>query len=218
MWFRKVILSLLGTLMTTASLLSGCGGAQDGSPGLARRPPASQRIAEREIIEAPEATVLQLKACVDARPGPWGESYHALMYDVTANKGGDVSKVTLRDATLRDTALEACFKKALVAMEVPAEALRSHSSKPVSGQSRAAVGIVQAVAAPIALAPILIPALGVTIIVAISIDIVRNVTSGPDCKEVKEDCIIACNRKLPTGDYGFRFWNCVNQCMRTAGC
>lgn len=84
--------------------------------------------------------------------------------------------------------------------------------------SRSSVGVVQAVAAPIALAPMLIPALGVTIIVAISIEIVRNAASGPDCKEVKEDCIVACNPKLPTPDFGFKFWNCVKRCMETAGC
>lgn len=84
--------------------------------------------------------------------------------------------------------------------------------------SRGEVGVVQAVVAPIALAPIVIPALGVTIIVAISVSIIRDAVSGPDCNEVKADCIVACNGKLPTGDFGFRFWNCVNRCMRTAGC
>ena len=40
-----------------------------------------------------------------------------------------------------------------------------------------------------------------------------------DCKQVKDDCIETCSEtSLPSGDNGFRFWNCVNKCMEAAGC
>ena len=41
----------------------------------------------------------------------------------------------------------------------------------------------------------------------------------PDCKKVKADCIEQCSdSSLPSGDHGFRFWNCVNKCMEANGC
>lgn len=93
-------------------------------------------------------------------------------------------------------------------MRVPKEALRLRSSGPVSGGENTHFGIVQAAAAPVALAPIIIPALGITIIVAISLEIIRNATSGPDCKKVKQECINYCSdTTLPTHDYGWKFQN-----------
>jgi hypothetical protein len=41
----------------------------------------------------------------------------------------------------------------------------------------------------------------------------------PDCAKVKEECLKTCSESsLPTGDYGFKFWNCVNRCMAENGC
>ena len=39
------------------------------------------------------------------------------------------------------------------------------------------------------------------------------------CKKIKDYCIDICSdTALPSGDRGFRFWNCVNQCMEEHGC
>jgi hypothetical protein len=39
------------------------------------------------------------------------------------------------------------------------------------------------------------------------------------CRYVKNDCIEICSEtSLPSGDNGFRFWNCVNECMAEEGC
>jgi RHS repeat-associated protein len=40
----------------------------------------------------------------------------------------------------------------------------------------------------------------------------------PDCKAVKEKCLAQCSEDLPTTDFGFQFWNCVNKCMAEEGC
>lgn len=214
-------------LVTVASLgfvmSFGCGGAQEElnyAPRERELPRPMEAIAS---VEVPEATAQGLKACVGNANIPRNQESHAFQYDLGASEQGEVSTVDLRDATMRDTSLEGCFRRVLEALVVPDEVLRMRGGKPFSGgenqyRSRGNVGIVQAAAAPIALAPIIIPALGITIIVAISIDIIRKATSEPDCKEVKQDCIHACESKLPTGDYGFKFWNCVNLCMQTAGC
>jgi len=40
-----------------------------------------------------------------------------------------------------------------------------------------------------------------------------------DCAKVKNECIERCsNSSLPSGDHGFKFWNCVNRCMKDNGC
>lgn len=42
---------------------------------------------------------------------------------------------------------------------------------------------------------------------------------GVDCKQQKDKCIEQCSdTALPSGDGGFRYWNCVNDCMTAAGC
>lgn len=201
----------------------GCGGAQQESIDRQYEPAVPSAPSPAQMIEVPETTSIAMKSCVENVSHSWDARTHAFQYRLGTNERGKVLGVTLQDATIRDSSLEACFERALATMSVPEDALRLRSSKPFSGGehatvSRGNVGVVQAAAAPIALAPILIPAIGVTIIVAISLDIIRKATSAPDCKEVKQDCIRACEGKLPTGDYGFRFWNCVNACMRTAGC
>jgi hypothetical protein len=75
--------------------------------------------------------------------------------------------------------------------------------------------------AAIALAEVVIEAGGVTVIAEVAILIVAaEIDAGtrPDCKEVKNDCIRACERTLPTPDHGFKFWNCVKRCMASSGC
>ena len=39
------------------------------------------------------------------------------------------------------------------------------------------------------------------------------------CRKVKNECIEDCSDEaMPTGDHGFKFWNCVNSCMERRGC
>lgn len=199
-------------------------GAQDEHPHV-RRQPTPSTVSTPPLIEAPEKTAREVKECVEAAGYQWDEPSYAFLYDIEASDQGKVLKVKLRDTTLRYAPLEACIERALAAMEVPEDALRRRASNAVSvGQSRssysrATIGVVQAAAAPIALAPILIPALGVTIIVAISLDIVRKATSGPDCKQVKQECITYCSdTTLPTPDFGWKFQKCKNECLERHGC
>ena len=43
--------------------------------------------------------------------------------------------------------------------------------------------------------------------------------SEPDCEKIKDQCIDTCSETaLPTSDYGFKFWNCLNACMAQNGC
>jgi hypothetical protein len=225
MYFRKALSSLLASMVAVASIPLGCGGvAQEEGPGVVLRQQELPRMAEGGSVEVPDATVREIKACVDARADRWPEPSYTFQYDMRATDRGDVVGVKLHDATLRDASLEACFERALAAMNVPKDALQLRVVKPFSGgestySSRTSAGFVQALAAPIALAPIFIPALGVTIIVAISLDIIRKATSGPNCKQVKAECITFCSdTTLPTPDFGWKFQKCKNDCLESQGC
>lgn len=156
-----------------------------------------------------------MQACAEQHaPKMPGESF-AVLFELEVGKNGNTIRV--KDSMLNGNALEICLVHSLEQMDES----RAASFQPnVSPQSRSMIGVVQAAAAPIALLPIALAAAGVTILVGVTIYVAAEVTKDDTahCKEVKEDCIVACNNKLPTGDFGFRFWNCVNRCMRTAGC
>jgi len=216
--------NLIGSGLLAFTMFFGCGSAQEEPIHAHHEPVLPNATESARNVEVPEVTVRAMKACVDAVKIPRTETSHAFQYNLQVNERGNVSKVHLQDATTRESSLEACFKQALEAMVVPDEALRMRVVRPVSGGEnmssiRGDLSVVQAAAAPIALAPILIPALGVTIIVAISLDIIRKATSGRDCKEVKEQCIEYCSETtLPTGDYGWKFQKCKNECLERHGC
>jgi len=39
------------------------------------------------------------------------------------------------------------------------------------------------------------------------------------CKRIRNMCIAQCSdTSLPSGNYGFSFWNCVNKCLQRYGC
>jgi hypothetical protein len=91
------------------------------------------------------------------------------------------------------------------------------------------MGFAEALGAVVQLVPILVVAAGVTVIVVVTVAIVMeaakiDATDEPkpvdtDCKQVKERCISSCSSSsLPTGDHGFKFWNCVKRCMAEQGC
>jgi hypothetical protein len=46
----------------------------------------------------------------------------------------------------------------------------------------------------------------------------ENAYEAKRCKQVKEDGIEYCSALLPTTDYGFEFWNCLNQYIEDHGC
>jgi len=58
------------------------------------------------------------------------------------------------------------------------------------------------------------------LIIALAVGVViKKVTEKPDCEKIREYCICKCSETtLPTGDNGFKFWNCVNKCMEENGC
>ena len=205
---RKVLSGLAGLA------LFGCGGDPSYEPRAS--PQGFISGPQTQSPEAPLETKYVLQACVD-RHGPRlpSDSY-AILFDLEATRSGGITSVKIKDSMVSGSEVEQCLANALKQMNVPAA---MNTRQGVTPQSRSLPGIIQAAAAPIALLPIALVAGGVTILLGVTVYVATEALKDTaHCKEVKEDCIVACNGKLPTGDFGFRFWNCVNRCMRTAGC
>lgn len=202
----------------------GCSNSPRFSASLSPSPP--------DGLTAPPSTVEQLSECANHGTSQFTDTNYAIMFDLEAAADGDILQAKITDSMLGDGEMESCMARALEEMELPSvtRAMRSHklgSNGKASAQSRPQIGNVLVLGGPINLVPILVVAGGVTILVAVAIYVVSDSTAasddptsaGPDCKKEKERCLDVCSdSSLPSGDHGFRFWNCVNKCMADAGC
>jgi hypothetical protein len=164
-------------------------------------------------VEAPRRTIAAMQVCADRfAPKLPGESF-AVMYDVNIGARGNVVKV--KDSMLDGSPLEHCLATALEQMDT------SMVQSNVSPQSQGMIGVVQALAAPIALAPIALVAGGATIVVGAMFYLASEAVKERErCKQVKADCIAKCTKEtLPTGTYnGDPFFQCRRTCLEAAGC
>jgi hypothetical protein len=126
--------------------------------------------------EAPRETVTAMQTCADRLAPSLSPDHYAILFDVESTKGGQVTKVKIKDSMLGGSELEACLTSALEQMAVPASATRTQKTG-VTPDSRGIVGVAQAAAAPIALVPILLVVGGVTILAVVTVSVASgNVT------------------------------------------
>jgi hypothetical protein len=182
--------------------------------------------------EVPEGVALRFRTCAVEHRRHLRPAEHSVRFDVKLAKDGQVDSVALRDSTLGDEDLEDCMASALRSLSADDLPMRRSDSRrrgPVAPESRALFGQSEAALACLASPPclltltFLIGAAYITVhiyLYALSQSSTDTTTSGDiDCKEVKEKCHDSCtDTALPTGDFGFKFWNCVNKCMDEAGC
>lgn len=215
-----------GMLLIASVWTTGCGVAPE-VPHVAYSTEPERTIPkETKSIDVPDTTARELQSCVNAVAGRWSGPSHAFQYDLSSNEKGVVQTATLRDTTFHDSTLEACFTQVLSKMRVPEEALRLRIAKPFSGgenkaRLRGDVGVVQAVAAPIALAPIALAAAGVVILVAVAVHVIDDATAERErCKRVLEFCIAKCTEEaIPSGSpSGDPFFKCRKECLDAANC
>ena len=140
--------------------LSGCGAASDGGYEVIYRGSNTPNVSASEdrqdlprantrSIEAPREVITAMQLCADRfAPKLRGESF-AVLFDIEVTKTGNTVKA--KDSMLDGSPLEPCLANALERMDTSTAV---NVQPNVSPQSRAAVGVVQALAAPIALAPI----------------------------------------------------------------
>ena len=178
----------------------------------------------------PASTVRALQACAKKHAGRLGRHAYEIDFQVELTDN-QVSKVRPKGPRLDDAGLERCMMDALRTMADagytpnPDELISHGGLLPARGL----LANVSVISQLIRLAPLVVTASGVTIVVGVAVLVVAAAVSLKDaadedaekerCKKVKEDCLVACSRSsLPTGDHGFKFWNCVNRCMEAAGC
>ena len=203
-----------------SSLLAGALWSCSADPGYEPRhePRESQpyvtedRLKPAPSLEAPRKTLGALQVCADryaVRLSGKSDSY-AVMVDLEVAGDGATAKV--KDSMIPGTELETCLTNVLERMDIPDSVART------SPQSRSMVGVVQAVAAPIALAPIVLVAGGVTILVGVTIyvaagtlDATRVERCKLACDVVNRLCIARCTPRNNK--------ECMNRCNQdTAAC
>lgn len=195
--------------------LMGC--ASD--PGYEYRPSAEVLVSERhprpvESPEAPGKTIADLQACVDRYASRLSLNSAAIQYDIEAKP----FSVKIKDSMISGSELEACLTRALEDMELTPNIL---NARRVSPQSRSSLGVVQAAAAPIALAPIALVAVGVTILVGVTIYVATEALNERErCRKVKEVCIDSCTDGfMPSGQPdGMPYHECLRRCLEAQGC
>jgi hypothetical protein len=170
-------------------------------------------------IEAPRKTVVALQQCAERYSSTSPQTSLAVLFDIEVTAEGKPNAVRIKDSMLDGNDLERCFAGELERMSMPSAANRRNVSSP----SRSVVSVVQAAAAPIALAPIVLVAGTVTILLGITIyvasEAVDAVSEAQRCRAVKEQCINHCSGPagLPAPGGG-RFRRCMHDCMQAQGC
>jgi hypothetical protein len=185
---------------------------------------------------APESTVAQLTGCAERGALRLSDTHYAIIFDVNATESGRVREAKVRDSIIPDRGMESCMVRALEAMAVPGSVMAMRSSHRasnglISPESRGHTGNVLVLGAAIELAPILIVAAGVTILVAVTVHLMSDASSSPHdatdeqrererCKRVLERCIEKCtDETLPTGTFnGDPFFKCRRQCLEAENC
>jgi len=189
------VLSSMGLALglSFAMMPLACGGPE----GYARPTHAAS-----EGLTAPPATVERLTACAAHGQGRLTDSHYAIVFDVDVTEGGRVREARVKDSLLGDRGIESCMVSALEEMSVSRSVVdamvsQARSSSGVSPASRGAMGNVFVLGGGITLTPVVI-ALGVTIIVAISLhvggEVVEAIKKRPrkveqKCQPLLDECL-----------------------------
>lgn len=221
--FTRLALSLgLSLSLGFAFTPLGCGGKQK----VVDYAPADGRP------EVPDGIKEELTDCVKRGVGRLSDSHYAIMFNVRADDDGDVSSVEIEDSLMGDRAIESCMRRALQGMTVPSSIRAMRSSRAdgegvVAPGSRALVGNPLVLGgATVALGPVVIVAAGVTVLVAVTIYLVSEMSKPSDmadeeyerCHKVKDACNIKCGPFLDQDVYGAQYHNCWRKCLEAEDC
>jgi len=170
----------------------------------------------------PNATASRLRECIDELSGELRGGFYGYEYLVRVDEEGRVLDV---ETNVRDSDMAGCTRIALRAMTVPdvvfklrpASALARGDEPAAAG--RAFVGnMALAAAAAVALAELIIQAGGITVVFAISVEIVKDVlarkkTEPATCEEGLGDCLDTPLADEPGNHHGASLCHaCYEQC------
>lgn len=172
-----------------------------------------------DLPQMRESTIARLGECVQEYAPQMTPQAYSVRFEVRVTEDGAVQNVVTEDEQFfphRD--LQTCMKLALKSMSVPVEVFQTPSTAgSVTPESRRHIGIAQALGGAVALGPIVIAVMGVTIGVVVVVAAVK--TENERCKEVKERCIEHCSDTvLNQGFHEPLFSRCLRTCMEKANC
>jgi len=165
----------------------------------------------------PEVVVEGLRGCVKKHASELKTYSHEAKFEVKVTEGGEVQGVEVRNSTLHHDAMESCMMQALATLSIPPSALRMRSSEPVSGgesmrHEKGPLGVVQVAGAVVVAAPIILIALGVTLVVYVVattddevLDAARRTKRTKKLERMCDALLVEClgNTDLPPGsDFG----------------
>jgi len=205
-------------------------------------------VAGQGDAELPDGVAREIRTCAANHMQHLSSSEHTVSFDVKLASNGEVDSIALLESTLGDEELEACMAKALRSLsgdDLPLRHSSVHPQGPVAPEARALLGQTQALsclASPPCLLALAFFVGAAYVAVQIYLHAAQSstakprttattepiATAGPTattasekerCKKVKQECIEYCtDTTLPTPDYGFKFFNCKNQCLERQGC
>ncbi|MDC0741099.1 hypothetical protein [Polyangium mundeleinium] len=152
--------------------------------------PPLKQTPTREGPHAPNKTIARLRDCVEEYGGDLGGEAFEFHYDVKVDEEGQVASVK-SDVLHAD--FSGCTRAALRAMEVPPELFLTWMSQPLArgdrqkNAARGLVGDLVIVGVTIALAPLIIEAAGVTIVIMIGVAIAEDVVEAVRRRRTKKD-------------------------------
>lgn len=183
-FYKRFACASIGLLTLWSSAMLGCAGERESIVTPARS------FGDGPTL--PSKTELDLHACVGSRVSQWSDTHYAIVFDIDMGRNAEVRSVRMRDSMLPDHGIEACMRNALEGLRLPyatlSQAMESRGA--IAPTSRAPVGNVMAAAFVFELVPALVVAAGVTIVVAVTIHVIEEITTAPGPALLsKEQCI-----------------------------
>lgn len=173
----------------------GCGGASEDYTVIDGHR-TSEPASPPDPVQVQAAEVRRpLKACLVEHAGPWPERSYRVHYDAKADQGGTMHEVKLRNTTLTDPDVEGCLRWVITSMTVPDELLRKRSSRPFSGgermtrEQRGALGDSESSNPLVLLGPMIVEAVGVEVIVEVTVGIIAAIGTILKPPSPKDECI-----------------------------
>ncbi|MDI1430754.1 hypothetical protein [Polyangium sorediatum] len=178
----------------------------------------------------PASTVRALQACAEKHAGRLGRHAYEIDFQVELTDN-QVSKVRPKGPRLDDAGLEQCM---MAALRTIADAGYTPNPDALISRggllpARGLLANVSVISQLIRLAPLVVSASGVTIVVGVAVLVVAAAVSYKDaadeeaekerCKKVKQGCIESCaDTILDQGIHEPHFTRCLRACMEKANC
>ena len=183
--------------------------------------------------EVPRSTERAMTKCAEGGISRLTTDYNTVIFEVTATKSGEIKGIRVKGSDIPGDPIEGCVKEALGAMHISPWIVSLGSPAPgeknaVSKDSRGQMGIVQVLGPLVQLAPIVVAAGGITLIlvvtVVIAVELVeaakpRKNNYDDECMPLEHECLENVRQPDWNKDFGENkdCGACVRECRHRKG-